>query len=51
METMLPSNTTNITQTFNVYFNDTTNISNAIKADIKVLDKNIGDGETRKIIF
>lgn len=47
----LPSNTTDITQTFNIYFNDTTNISNAIKADIKVLDKNIGDGETRKIIF
>lgn len=47
----LPSNTTDITQSFNIYFNDTTNISNAIKADIKVLDKNIGDGETRKIIF
>lgn len=47
----LPSNTTDITQTFNIYFNDTKNISKAIKADIKVLDKNIGSGQTRKIIF
>lgn len=47
----LPSNTTDITQTFNIYFNDTKNISKTIKADIKVLDKNIGSGQTRKIIF
>lgn len=47
----LPSNTTDITQTFNIYFNDTKNISKTIKADVKVLDKNIGSGQTRKIIF
>ena len=47
----LPSNTTDITQTFNVYFNDTKNISKTIKADIKVLDKNFESGQTRKIIF
>ena len=47
----LSSSQTDITQTFNVYFNDTANVSNTINTNIKVLDKNIGSGQTRKIIF
>ena len=47
----LSSTATDITQTFNVFFDDTKNISKTINADIKVLDKNIGSGQTRKIIF
>ena len=48
---MLPSNTTNITQTFNVYFNDTINISKSLSVPIVVLEKTLGKDETRKIIF
>ena len=48
---LLPKGTTDITQTFNVYFDNTSKINKSVKANIKVLNKSIGSGLTKKIIF
>ena len=48
---LLPKGTTDITQTFEVYFDNTSKQDKKVTANIKVLDKSMGSGLTKKIIF
>ena len=47
----LSSSATDITQTFNVYFNDTANVSQSLSIPIVALDKSLGSKQTKDIIF
>ena len=47
----LSSSQTDITQTFNVYFDNTTNVSQSLSIPIVALDKSLGSGQTKDIIF